>query len=542
VDSYVVKTTDSAARHLLHNLRNATALRGNPLVSHLLESPDTKSAHDALSDRAVVSRVAQAVAAVLRTLAPADGNPFDDDRPHRQAEIIRRCVLGNEPYKAVAHDLGISLRTLFRDLDGIRLHLVDELPRYSFPAPTIADASDMFELELRHAHMLRNMGRFGEALEVLDRLVADASDPLQRARAWNTSAGALVDSGATDQASLTVGRARAALTGIEEGAASTKALVESDVDLTDGMIARVKGQTAAAIESYSRAADLSRPLLPGHPASATDVYVRALAQSATIHWLVGDIQAASAAVDAAWTALERIGDPPEAAHYSLLSASALVHVVCSGDIAWAIREMSAAAVLAERHGMLHDALMALGWLSSLENMNGNLEGALATSRRTISIARGSMAGTEFGLLCAAFAETEAEAGNIADALRLIEEGRSRVTPGGSGWARLQLGEASVLLAAGRSADAIAAARKAADAMQRQGKAGFVGHACLITAKAHLRKRETAEALLATREALPLLEHFGKTAELAEAYALSAQLTGNRSHRSSARDLAEMFKR
>jgi tetratricopeptide (TPR) repeat protein len=541
VNSAYDTTTDSAARHLLHNLRNAKALRVNPLVSHLLLSDDRRPGAEPLTDRAVVSRVAQAVAAVLRTLAPEQGNPFDNDRPYRQSEIIRRCVLGNEPYKAVAHDLGISLRTLFRDLDGIRLHLVDELPRFELPAATVTDVSDTFELELRHAHLLRNMGRFEEALAVLDRLVTDAPDPLKRARAWNSSAVALVDSGATDRARLTVGRARESLTGVQEGSAPAKALVACDVDLTAGMIARVDGDTTSAIENYARAADQSRPLLPGSPAFATDVYVRAMAQSATIHWLIGDIQASAAAVDSAWNALERIGDPSDAAHYSLLSASALVRLVCNGDVAWAIREMSAAAVLAERHGMLHDALMALGWLASLETLSGNLAGAVATGRRTIAIARNTMTGTEYGLLCASFAETEAVAGNVADAARLIEDGRSRVAPGGSAWGRLLLGEANVLLAGGRTGEAIVAAQQAAQAMQRQGKAGFVGHAFLIKGRAHERRHERAEALLATREALPLLELFGKTPLLAAAYDLSARLTGNRTHRANARDLSKLWK-
>jgi hypothetical protein len=98
-----------------------------------------------------------------------------------------------------------------------------------------------------------------------------------------------------------------------------------------------------------------------------------------------------------------------------------------------------------------------------------------------------------------------------------------------------------MLAAGRGAGAIAAAQHAAEAMQRQGKAGFVGHACLIRARAHERRHERAEALLAVREALPLLEHFGKTPVLATAYEMSARLTGNRAHRATARELIRLLR-
>jgi tetratricopeptide (TPR) repeat protein len=540
VDIYAARTSDSAARHLLHNLRNAKALRANPLVAHLLRQEPHGGA-EPLADRVVISRVTQAVAAVLRSLAPVDGNPFDGDRPGRQSEIVRRCVIGTEPYKAVARDLGISLRTLFRDLDGIRLRLVDDLPRYAPAAMTVTAVADTFELELRHAHLLRNMGRFDDALVVLDRLASEAADSLQRVRAWNTSAIALIDAGATDKAMATVGRARATLATVQSEPDQGKVLVECDVDLTDAMIARVHGDTQAAFKQYDHASMGARPLLPESPVAAIDVFVRAQSQFAVLNWLTGDVAAASQAVETGWNALERLADPPEGAHYALLQASSLVHLVADGDLAWAIREMSAAAVLAERHGMLHDSLMALGYLAGLERLNGNAIGAAETSRRTIAIARHTMTGTEFGLLCAAAAENEANIGDNDAALRLIEEGKSRVERGGSGWARLLLGEAETMLAAGRNAEAIAAAEKAADAMQRQAKSGFVGYACLIRGLAHERRGERAQALLAAREALPLIEHYGTSPELVTAYELSARLTGNRHHKANATELARLLK-
>jgi len=540
VDNYAAVASDSAARHLLHNLRNAKALRLNPLVAHLLQ-PDGHTAAEPLADRVVVSRVAQAVAAVLRTLDPSDGNPFDGERPHRQAEIVRRCVVGTEPYKAVARDLGISLRTLFRDLDGIRLRLVEDLPRYAPPSTTVTQAADTFELELRHASLLRNMGRFDEAYQVLDRLASQASTPLQRARAWNSLAVALVDAGSTDKAEATLGRVRAALASADGEPLSRKTLVECDVDLTDAMVARVHGESHSAFDRYEHAAERARPLIPDDPYAAIDVFVRAKSQLAVLRWLTGDVASSAQAVESAWGALERLSDPPDGAHYALLTASSMVRLVANCDVGWAIREMSAAAVLAERHGMLHDALMALGWLAGLERLNGNPMGAAETSRKTIAIARHTMTGTEFALLCAAAAENEANIGDTAGALRLIEEGRSSVTRGGSAWARLMLGEAETLLAAGRNTEAIAAAEKAADAMQRQEKSGFVGYACLIRGLAHERKGERAQALLAAREALPLIERFGKSPELVAAYELSARLTGDRGHKASAVELSRLLK-
>lgn len=533
---------DSAARHLLHNLRNAQALRENPLVWHLIRSDELHPAAEPLADRFVISRVAQAVASVLRDLAPAEGNPFDAERCQRQSEIVRRCIIGTEPYKAVAHDLGISLRTLFRDLDTIRLRLAEDLPRFTPAVVSVASATDTFELQLRHSHLLRNMGRFDEALAVLERLSAEAGSQVQRARAWNSSAMALVDSGKTDRASHNLGRARSTLASATTEPEAAKSLTTADVDLTDAVIARVNGDTAAAMRYYDRASGAARPLLSESFRDAADVYVRAQAQSAIINWLVGNIGLSAQAIERGWNILERVNDPPETGHYSLLSASALVHLVVDGDVAWAIREMSAAAVLAERRGMLHDSLMSLGYLASLERLNGNLTGALATSRRTMAIARNSMAGTEFGLLCANAAEIESESGHADMAMALVKEGRARVQPGGSAWARLTIGEAQAHLAAGKTAEAVVAAQHAGEAMQRQGKAVFVGLACLLRALAHERRGERAQALLAAREALPLLERFGKSPELAAAYDLSARLTGNRRHHAAAYELRTLLKR
>jgi tetratricopeptide (TPR) repeat protein len=508
VQQYAAGGSESAARHLLHNLRNAKALRSNPLVSHLFASDALHPGTEPVADRIVISRVSQAVAAVLRSLA-------------------------------VARDLGISLRTLFRDLDGVRLRLVEELPRYSPSAGAGASIADTFELQLRHAHLLRNTGRFSEALAVLDRLAAEAGTPLRRARAWNASAVVLVDWGAVDEASTTIEKARDALAGYAE-LETSPLLVACDIEITRAAIARVNGNTAAAIGHYDRAVEISRPLIGRAPIDATDVYVRALSQSAVTNWMIGRVHLSSHAVERAWDALERLTDPPEGAHYSLLAASSLVHLVADGDVAWAIREMSAAATLAERHGMLHDALMALGWLSGLERRNGNLAGAVETGRRTIAIAHGTMSGADFALLCAAAAENEAEAGNIGGAIALIAQGRARIAPGRAAWARLLLGEAAVMLAAGDHNAAISVAQAAAEAMQRQGKDGFVGAACLIQASAYERLGDSASALLATREALPLLETFGKSPELVAAYELSARLTGNRKHRITATELRKLL--
>ncbi|MFI5388377.1 MAG: hypothetical protein ACHQY2_01555 [Candidatus Eremiobacterales bacterium] len=534
-----VDATDVAARHLLHNMRNAKALRSNPLVAHLLAAD--REGSEQLPDRVVVSRVAQAVAAVLRALDPSEGNPFDGDRSHRQSEIVRRCVVGTEPYKAVARDLGISLRTLFRDLDGIRLRLVEDLPRYAPPMLAVVNLGDSFDLELRYATLLRNMGRFDDALGVLDQVASNSTSHLQRARAFNAAAMTLVDSGYTEKAATAVENARRAIATSQSPKDTQSLLVECDIDLSSATIARVRGETPAAFQGYDLAAAKSTGLVGESPVGATDVLVRAHANSAVLRWLTGDIETAGRDVENAWNALERLDDPPDDAHYALLAASSMVHLVKDGDVAWAMREMSAAAVLAERRGMLHDALMALGWLSSMERLNGNAEGAAQTTRRTIGIARATMKGTEFALLSAAAAESEAEVGDFDAARRLIDEGRSRVEQGGAGWARLELAEAELLLLSHRYVEALAASLRAGEAMQRQGKAGFVGYACLIRALAHEGRGERAQALLAVREALPLIERFGKSPELVAAYELSARLTGNRTHKANALDLARLLR-
>lgn len=531
--------TDVAARHLLHNIRNAKALRSNPLVAHLLLVDDRPGAEQ-LPDRVVVSRVTQAVAAILRALEPTEGNPFDGDRSHRQAEIVRRCVIGTEPYKAVARDLGISLRTLFRDLDGIRLRLVEDLPRYTPPLAPVVNLGDNFDLELRYATLQRNMGRFEEALTILDQVALDSSSQIQRARAFNASAVTHVDSGETDKAVVALDNARRTLAGLDPTDRQV-ALTACETDLTAAMIARVKGDTPAAFEGYERSALKASQFVDSAPSPAIDILVRARAQSGVLRWLIGDIESAGNEVESAWNALERLDDPPDDAHYALLAASSMVHLVKDGDVAWAMREMSAAAVLAERRGMLHDALMALGWLASMERLNGNSEGAAQTTRRTIGIARTTMKGTEFALLSAAAAETLAEVGDLATATRLIAEGRARVQPGGAGWARLELAEASMLLLSHRYAEALAVAQRAGEAMQRQGKAGFVGYAYLLRALAHEGRGERAQALLAVRESLPLMERLGKSPELVAAYELSARLTGNRAHKASALDLARLLR-
>jgi tetratricopeptide (TPR) repeat protein len=531
--------TDIAARHLLHNIRNAKALRTNPLVAHLLLVDDRPGAEQ-LPDRVVVSRVTQAIATVLRSLDPAEGNPFDGDRSHRQAEIVRRCVIGTEPYKAVARDLGISLRTLFRDLDGIRLRLAEDLPRYTPPLAAIVNLGDNFDLELRYATLQRNMGRFDEALSILDQVAGDSSSQIQRARAYNASAVTLVDSGETDKAIVALDNARRTLAALDTSERQA-ALTESEVELTSAMIARVKGDTPAAFLGYERSVRKATEFVEITPSTAIDILVRAHAQSAVLRWLIGDIESAGNEVEGAWNELERLDDPPDDAHYALLAASSMVHLVKDGDVAWAMREMSAAAVLAERRGMLHDALMALGWLASMERLNGNSEGAAQTTRRTIGIAKATMKGTEFALLSAAAAETLAEVGDLATATRLIAEGRARVQPGGAGWARLELAEASMLLLSRRYAEALAVAQRAGEAMQRQGKAGFVGYAYLLRALAHEGRGERAQALLAVRESLPLMERLGKSPELVAAYELSARLTGNRTHKANALDLARLLR-
>jgi tetratricopeptide (TPR) repeat protein len=525
------------ARHLFRNLHNAAALRTNPLVGHFFV-PGIGSA--GLADAAVLARIREAIEGIARSLAfPSNGAA--PDRAQRLRELAIRCLLHRESHKKVAADLGISERTLFRDLDEVKDVIARSLPpRLSLEAPRVAVPAPS-SLRLRHADLLRGIGKFEEALARFDDIARDTTDVLTRVMVWNESARTLIDCGAFDSAQHTLERSCEAL------AQSTKhserwLAVRAELDLTTAILLTNRGKLDDALIAGERAVTAARSMAEHHNQRFTGLYVRALSHVSILLRDLGKLAKAEECIARARSALEALADPPYDAHYQFLIASASTRLFALGDINRVGAEVSNAIRLAQQYGMLRDAVNALGFAALLDLMRGRAHAARETSRRALLTARSVCGPTEFRFFCCTAAAVETAAGNPGIALAVISEARARI--GREGYTRLplQAAEAAALVAAGYYDSAIEAADYAlAGKAQGADIKLYLGNIYLAKVEALLKKGDAAAAREALASAIPLLESTGKPLALARAYELSEKLGGNRVHGKAARDLMALLR-
>src|SRR5581483_3813001 len=121
----------------------------------------------------------QTRARVIRALATFERtgkSRVQAERVERQFAIITRCDLGGQLHKVVAADLGISMRTFYRErgeaFDRLRMALTVERTR-----PALPPLPSPMAKRLEAARLLAAQGRLGEAAARLNEVASGELEP-----------------------------------------------------------------------------------------------------------------------------------------------------------------------------------------------------------------------------------------------------------------------------------------------------------------------------------------------------------------------------
>ncbi len=179
-------TVERACRHLLLHLDDATKLRTNPLVAALFPNPG-ECTNIRVARQQALDTVRGIVAAAASDLLADGGNGPIALHTRRHHQILTRCDIHGESHKAVAADLGLSLRQFYRERRSVRTRVgsfVEKEVRRIQNRP--AFVVDPFYVEFCRADMLFELGANVAAINLLEALRNSETESRKKLLAWIT--------------------------------------------------------------------------------------------------------------------------------------------------------------------------------------------------------------------------------------------------------------------------------------------------------------------------------------------------------------------
>jgi tetratricopeptide (TPR) repeat protein len=466
-------------------------------LSTLLRDPTAARRDEALDERTR--------ARIIRALATFDGagkSRTQKSRIERQAAIISRCDLGGQLHKVVASDLGISMRTFYRErLDAFaRLReALDGVPDDQLEAAT--EAGDGPRIALAWTH--QNAGRTASAIAALDDVASGAREPALQAVAWARLASLWYVARDDARSAESLTRAKRALALL--GAGATRTVVEAEINASEAERLHGEGAFASSVFVAGRVAfHVQRCTLRSGP-NALDALERALLCEVHAQLERGDAvraletaraarsmlsadehatgqtgPALDAAVAEALLILEPGADVAREAALSAYEAAASRGLPLVAGHALRIAAFACAALDDEAGGLVH-ARAAQGLLENAARDRHTTRAALALAEAFAELGQGDAA-LSIVNACA-----------IDRAREDIEAGIARVR------------EADALLALGRYREAATRGREAARILGKFESRRLLGEAMLACSRAALG---SADPRGARASAVQALKHLG----------------------------------
>jgi hypothetical protein len=462
-------------------------------LSTLLRDPTAARRDEALDERTR--------ARIIRALATFDANGksrTQKARIERQSTIITRCDLGGQLHKVVAADLGISLRTFYRErLDAFaRLReALDALPDDEPEIETVG--GDAVRIAQAWSH--QSAGRNASAIAVLEDLASAGREPALQAVAW-ARLSSLYYLGRDDAHSLeTMVRAKRALALL--GAGATRTVVEAEINASEAERLHGDGAYASSIFVSGRVAfHVQRCTLRSGP-NALDALERALLGEVRAQLERGD---AARALETARSAREQllVDDHPQSQTGPALDAAiAEARLVLEGDAAGARDAALAASETATTRGMplvaAHGLRVAAFACAALDDETAGVIHARAAHNMLDHASRDRRTTRE--ALAIAAALSEVGQGDAALAIVggcSIDRGREDIE---AGIARLR--ESEALSALGRYRESATRGREAARTLAKFDSRRLLGEAMLACSRAALGCADPRAARAAAVQAL-----------------------------------------
>lgn len=434
------------------------------------------------------------------------------------------AVLEPIPLKAVADSIHLSLRQLYRVRDRVLMRMAAGLRAKA--RLTLTSRSDYAGLQLESAARKLASGFPAEARRIaLDVATSSGSLPLA-SRALAIAARAMIDCGEPASATAhTLGIARAKVPGERLGAA--------EIVTTESFGHYRAGDLTRSIEILERG-------LSNAPAYQPSDLHAARQRIALLHFLAvqhqegGSNERSLQLFLEARAILAQMPDSPKAALAENLVMSAITRLAIKGQAPVAWTEAIEALRIAQWHGLGREEVWARVAIARLQISKKEIGAALASARDAVQLARCSLAGDELLRIFTTSSRIEATAGNAAEAVRRIEEGRSLVPERGFFMDTIVTAvSADLMLRSGDARGALRSAEDAIAAMEQRNHSHYIGLAYITKAEAHSAKARRIEAVEA---ALHYLRNGAYTSDLARALDISSHLTGNAKHAQEAREL------
>jgi tetratricopeptide (TPR) repeat protein len=505
-----VKLEDARdTRGVLRHIHNAPSLRSNQIVRECFQ---TESLDDGQLLEAVSRRLRRAIGAL------ANGGP----RERTEHEIIRRCDLEGAPHKEVQADLIISRRAFYyhrrRGTERLAALLRSDDAGLTH---AIVDRIDEFDLQMNRAAGLAALGQIADASAAVARCHAIATTAEQRVRAAVLLAEFSIDLGGLDSMRATSVRLERELLalGSDSDGHTAASRLNAQAALTI-LRWRVDGTSPmTAMRATARATKEVR--------CADSVWLHARASFLISYADLANVAGAPAeavrALREADGTLQATNEASPALRARCAISEAAISLALEHPLSHAAERARAALELSTRHGLLPLALDASAVLAMTEVARGRTEKALEVVRSAREAALGleEHEAAIFYFLTAA--RVFASAGSLGEAAVMLE----RATDGRARFETLQTVErftkAIVLLAQGRTGDALRCASETMRLAEQLGLRRMTGRALGVRARALSSLGRRREARASAGDAIELLERFGTSHELAIAYDLAGTL-------------------
>ncbi len=531
----------SHVRSLLRDLENPERLRGNPLAAPFFAEAESRGVAGG-GEREAVAHLRSHIASSLAAFDSGNRRGKSAEHLRRQRTIVSHCDLGGEPHKNVAAALGISMRQFYRERTSALGRLAAELAR---PAPeprtppgaavSVAPSGvSLLQFKIDAIDALFRRAQYRAAADALNDMIRTAPEPGWRIVSLcrlSLVLGALAEYDQSERAFIDARSIKA-----PEGGEFDRGRLRFELQFGAMMNLWRRGAYADAVAVGQQIVSLLESPAREGRRYALDAMRLALVNLGSILQERGSAQQSLETIERARRLATDDRAVPAEHRLDVVTVRAQTLVMLPGQHARALTDAREGLVVAQANGLPHQTVDCLLAMALVHEMTGEFRLAVEHARLASRIARDALAGEDLceALLLAARFENASDQAHHA--LALIGEVR-RCEPYATRFSSfVRLRESESFLRIGRAADAREAAGEAAGDFEARGVGRYHGLSLLARAKAEDASGEAAAAVESLEAALPLLEGSSLVSTLAEAYEVSARLTGDRVRASLARDL------
>jgi tetratricopeptide (TPR) repeat protein len=432
-------------------------------------------------DGAETEQTRARVVRALATFERSGKSRVQAERVERQFAIITRCDLGGQLHKVVASDLGISMRTFYRErgeaFERLRLTLESEGTRAAVPAPPPSATG----ARLERARLLDAQGRSREAIARLEELAAQELEPVLAAVVGARLSALWIRLGEGDQGAEALTRAKRAAALLGNGA--PHAVAEAEIGLVEVTRLRAVGRYAAAAALATKISTTLH-LRSSHLTPSGADAVRAARVLAVESYLEGG--AAAQALDFAGNARELLlADDacPTDVRLDLALGFADAQLIVDGDCTSALRAATEAYATATAERLHRHAIRALRLIALVYGTLGDREVGAGYIRTAQEMVAPSLSGDEARRAAFDVAAACIDLDDVTTAQRALDAVSGGHASEGAVGVLRRVREAEVLTAQRRFRDGLTRAREAARLASALDSRRYLGEATLVLAKA-----------------------------------------------------------